>query len=102
MMSKKLLLCPVLLLSVGATVNAAILQFDLIGKAGTGLLPGNENGTVLGTPGSGGEISGGITFNDVTNVLTLNTGWGTANGFTNLTGNATAGHLHGPTASAAP
>ena len=79
-------------------MNAAIIQFDLKGTGGTGLLGGNENPGVAGG-GSGGEIGSGISFNDVTLVLTIATGWGSGNGFTNLTGNATGGHLHGPTVS---
>jgi CHRD domain len=83
-----------------ASAQAATLAVDLQGKGGFGLLPGNENATLAGTPGTGGELGSGILFNDVTNVLTINVGWGSANGFTNLTGNANGGHLHGPTASA--
>jgi hypothetical protein len=85
-----------------ASAQAATIPFDLQGKAGPGLLAGNQNTTVLGTPGSGGELGSGILFNDVTNLLTINVGWGSGNGFTNLTGNANAGHIHGLTASAAP
>jgi hypothetical protein len=88
--------------AIAVATQAATIPFDLQGKAGPGLLPGNQNSAVLGTPGSGGELGSGILFNDVTNLLTINVGWGSANGFTNLTGNAAAGHLHGPTASAAP
>jgi hypothetical protein len=77
--------------------RAATVPFDLLGKAGTGLLPGNENGTITG--GTGGEVGAGISFDDVTLVLTLNVGWGSGKGFTNLTGNTTGGHIHGPTAS---
>src|SRR5512133_3816754 len=77
----------------GAVTQAAIVSFDLRGKAGTGLLPGNENATLAGTPGSGGELGAGIFFNDVTNLLTIDVGWGSANGFTDLTGNASAGHI---------
>ena len=76
--------------------NAATIQFDLMGTSGTGLLGGNQFPAVAGG-GSGGEIGAGILFNDVTLVLTINTGWGSGNGFTDLTGTATAGHLHGPT-----
>ena len=79
--------------------QAALIPFDLKGTAGTGLLGGNEAPTPVVGGGSGGEMSTGIVFNDVTLVLTIITGWGSANGFTNLTGAATAGHLHGPTAS---
>lgn len=75
------------------------IAFDLAGKAGAGLLSGNENGTINGTPGSGGEVGTGIVFNDETNVLTINVGWGSTNGFANLSGDARAGHIHGPTPS---
>ncbi|MEO6742658.1 MAG: CHRD domain-containing protein [Chthoniobacteraceae bacterium] len=96
---KKLLLLALTFASV-ARLNAAIIPLDLQGKAGFGLLIGNENPAVL-VGGLGGEVGAGITFNDATNVLTLNFGWGTGNnaGFVNLTGVATAGHIHGPTAS---
>jgi hypothetical protein len=90
------LLLPLFLLALAAPLSAATVFFDLQGKAGAGLLPGNENGTVSGSPGTGGEIGGGIFFDDVTKLLTINVGWGSANGFTNLTGNATAMHIHGP------
>lgn len=82
--------------------QAAVFDFDLQGRAGAGLLPGNELHTINGTPGSGGEILAGISYNDVSNVLTINIGWGVGNGFANLTGNAVAGHIHGLTASSAP
>ncbi len=78
--------------------QAAIVQFNVQGKAGAGMLSGNENvAAINGNPGSGGEIGPGITFDDVTNVLTLNVGWGSGNGFTNLTGPVTVAHIHGPT-----
>jgi hypothetical protein len=76
--------------------RAATIPFDLLGKAGAGLIPGNENGTITG--GTGGEVGAGISFDDVTLVLTLNVGWGSGKGFTNLTGDTTGGHIHGPTA----
>jgi hypothetical protein len=79
--------------------RAAIVQFDLKGKGGTGLLPTNETAATLnGTPGTGGEVGAGISFDDVALVLTLNVGWGSGKGFTDLTGNTTGGHIHGPTA----
>jgi len=79
--------------------QAGIIHFNLQGKASSGLLSGNENTAITGSPGTGGEIGAGISFNDVTNLLTINIGWGSVNGFTNLSGNATSGHIHGPTAS---
>jgi hypothetical protein len=87
------------LVSTAGIAQATIFQFDLLGKGGAGLLSTNENGVINGAPGSGGEIGAGIFFDDSTNVLTVNVGWGSANGFTNLSGNATVGHIHGPTAS---
>ena len=84
------------------SVQAHMISFDLLGKAGSGLISGNQNQTINGTPGSGGEVGAGIVFNDQTGVLNIEVAWGSGNGFTNLTGNATAGHIHGPTASNAP
>ncbi len=80
--------------------EAAVVEFNLLGRAGPGLLSGNETGATNPnfTPGSGGEIGNGITFDDVTNILRLNVGWGSGNGFTNMSGPVTAGHIHGNTA----
>lgn len=96
-------LCALAAFVTAATLaSATIIQIDLIGKGGSGLLSGNENGTINGTPGSGGEVGAGISYDDASNDLTINIGWGTGNGFINLSGNATAGHIHGTTASNAP
>jgi hypothetical protein len=76
--------------------QAAIIAFDIQGKGGIGLLSTNENTAVIGAFGSGGEVGAGISYNDVSNELTINVAWGSANGFTDLSGNATAGHVHGP------
>jgi len=89
--------------AVGSLLNApaaraAIVPFDLIGKGATGISGANENGTLTGTPGSGGEVGTGISFDTVALQLTLNVGWGSGKGFTDLTGNTTGGHIHGPTA----
>ena len=86
-----------------AVSSAIIIPFDLQGNAGFGLLSGNENISVSGTPGSGGEIGAGISFADVTSVLAdIDFGWGSGNGFADLTGNASAGHIPGITTSPAP
>ena len=98
----KLIVSSIAALAMITSTRAATIAFDLLGKAGSGILPGNENGTVLGNAGTGGEIGAGISYDDVTNQLTLNVGWGSGNGFTDLTGNTTGGHLHGQTASPAP
>ncbi|MES2923367.1 MAG: CHRD domain-containing protein [Verrucomicrobiota bacterium] len=77
--------------------QATVIQFDLTGTAGNGLLFGNEPAVASG--GSGGEIGAGITYNDVTNLLDLtNVGWGSSQGFTNLSSLANNSHIHGPVA----
>ena len=93
-------------LVTASSMQAAIIPFDLLGKAGAGLLSGNENTTITAIPnplGFGGEVNvgpnGGIFFDDITSQLTLNFAWGAVNGFGNLSGVATAGHIHGPTTS---
>src|SRR4051812_17880990 len=95
----KKLIFAAILTSLAVQTQASTVFFDLVGKGGTGLLPSNQNGTVNGTPGSGGEVGAGIFYDDVSNALTINVAWGSANGFANLTGNTTAGHLHGLTVS---
>ena len=75
--------------------DAALIRFDLIGRAGPNLLPGNEIHAVAST-GSGGEILGGIEYDNVTKFLSVRVGWGVGNSFSNLAGNVTLMHLHGP------
>lgn len=91
-----------LVLFAASTLHAATVRFSLIGKGGAGLLSANETGTISGTPGSGGLGTTGISFNDVTKVLSIDIAWGTSDGFTDLSGAATAAHIHGPTASSFP
>jgi len=93
---RKLLLA-LIFLALAAPTHAATVAFDLTGTAGPGLLPGNEPGAITG--GTGGEVGAGITYNDVTNSLTVNVGWGSSQGFTNLSSLANNSHIHGPTAS---
>ena len=75
--------------------SATVIPFSVGGNAGSGLLPGNENQPTQSS-GSGGELGTGIFFDDVTNILTIDFGWGTDFGFEALTGSATVGHIHGP------
>ncbi len=98
---KKIITSSMAALALATSAHAATIPFDLSGAGGIGLRGSNEVPAVVGG-GSGGEVGAGITFNDVTLLLTLNLAWGATNGFTNLTGNATAGHIHGPTAGIAP
>lgn len=100
-MKKLLLTCGVLVVVSWLNVNADIIDISLQGNGGIGLTGGSENPPVVGG-GSGGEVGAGITFDTVTLQLNINVGWGSGMGFTNLTGNATAGHIHGATASSAP
>jgi len=89
----------VLLLATAAISQAASIQFDLSPPntdAARGLSPANEVPAVTNSVGSGDEISGGITFDPTNRVLSLAVGFGSAAGFTNLTGAATAAHIHGP------
>jgi CHRD domain len=91
---KKLILLSLLASAVSS--QAAITFFDLSGRAGSGLIAGNENGTVLGTPGSGGETGGGIFFDDSTSTLTVNILWSGLQGATaGSSGSATGMHIHG-------
>ena len=94
MKTTPLLLC--LCVATAFPSSAATILFDLQGKGGSGLLSTNANGTISGSPGSGGEIGGGISYDDVTNALTINVGWGSGNGFTDLSSSVTAAHVHGP------
>jgi hypothetical protein len=86
-------------LGLCARLQGAIVGFDLLGKGGPGLLFTNENATITGLPGSGGERGLGISFNDVTLVLSIDIGWGSGNGFADLSSTVTGGHIHGPTTS---
>jgi CHRD domain/PEP-CTERM motif len=84
-------------LAFATSAHAVIIPFDLVGTAGPGLLPGNEPGSLTG--GTGGEIGAGITYDDVANLLDLtNVGWGSSQGFTDLSSLANNSHIHGPVA----
>lgn len=81
--------------------QADLIEFD-ISPTGTspvvGLKPQNEVSAVGGSTGSGNEISGGLTFDTATSTLSFAIGSGSASGFTDLTGAATAAQIHGPAA----
>lgn len=93
-MNKYLLALVMCLATISA--HATIIQFDLYGTAGTGLLPGNEGSLNTPSTGSGGEYLTGISFNDATLVLSISVAWGSVKGFADLTGAASAAHIHGP------
>jgi hypothetical protein len=86
------------LLSAVAVSRAAVIQFDLSPPgtdAAVGMKPANEVPAVTNSTGSGGEISGGISFDTVAGTLTFAIGYGSSAGFTDLTGPAAAMHIHG-------
>ncbi len=89
------------LLSTVTFAGAAIIDFDLSPSATTatdGLRPANEVPAVVSSTGSGNWISSGITFDTTTSTLSFAMGYGSAAGFTDLTGSATVLHIHGPAA----
>src|ERR1051325_6528169 len=92
------------LVGLGVVLSAAIgwsaiVNFDL-SPAGTdsgiGLSPLNETPPATNSLGSGNEIGTGITFDTDTLTLNLSLAYGSAFGFSNLTGPAIAAHIHGP------
>ena len=85
-------------LALTLAANATVIPFDLLGRSGVGMRFDNENPTATGS-GTGGKIGAGISYDNATKILTLNVGWGSGKGFTDLTGTVSAAHLHGPTAS---
>jgi hypothetical protein len=79
--------------AAGPSASAGIIEFDLMGNGGSGMLTTNENPPATGT-GSGGEVGAGIFYDDLINQLTINVGWGSGAGFSDLTGNVTVAHIH--------
>jgi CHRD domain len=90
---KPLLLASIISTAIALQANAATVLFDLIGTAGPGLHFLNEPAVASG--GTGGEIGTGITYDDVSNLLTVsNVGWGSSQGFTDLSSLANNSHIH--------
>lgn len=87
-----------------ALCRAEIIEFDLSpagSDTATGLSPVNQVPPVPGSTGSGNEISDGIRFDTDSSVLSIAVGYGSAAGFSDLTGAASTLYLHGPAAAAA-
>jgi hypothetical protein len=86
-------------LAVSFSAQAALVKFQL-SPPGTdtavGLSPSNQVPAATSSTGSGGEISAGIIFDTDANFLQVAVGYGSAAGFTDLTGPAIAMHIHGP------
>lgn len=82
-----------------SSLSAVIFTIDFAGLGGSGLLPSNEVPATTG--GTGGEIGLGNYYDTDTNLLTLNFGWGSEYGFTDLSseinGDIAGGlHIHSP------
>jgi hypothetical protein len=89
----------VILLSTAIVGQAALIPIGISPAntdAAVGLSPANEAPPVLNSTGSGGPISGGLLFDTDTYTLMLTAGYGSAAGFTDLTGSATSLTLNGP------
>lgn len=89
---------PILLVS-GVICQATLIPMGISPAgtdAGVGLSPSNEVPPVLNSTGSGGPISGGVLFDTNSSTLLLSVGYGSAAGFTDLTGPATGMTLNGP------
>jgi hypothetical protein len=96
-MKKLILIC--LALNLAILTHAAAIDFKLspAGKdAAIGLSPMNEVPPVTNSVGSGNTISGGISFDTNSSILTVMFGFGSAAGFSNLTAAATAVSVQGP------
>jgi hypothetical protein len=92
------------------TTQAAVFQVDLSPGPGVALNLGanpytqdhavglsglNESPAVV-LSGSGNEIGAGISYDDVSNQLSFDLAYGSAFGFSDLVGNLTVLHVHGP------
>jgi hypothetical protein len=81
--------------------QAGVIYFDL-SPAGTdaavGLSPSNQVPPVTNSTGSGGPISAGVVFDTSSLMLQVAVGYGSAVGFTDLSGPPTDMHIHGPAA----
>lgn len=92
-------LCSSLILAAALSSHAALVQFN-ISPAGTdaaiGLSPSNQVPAVTNSSGSGDTLSGGIMLDTESGVFAFAIGYGSAAGFSDLSGPPTAMHIHGP------
>lgn len=91
----------ILLLVVPNSITGDEIEFFVTGAQGDGLLPGNIS-PATNSNGSGDIGSTGIVFDTDTNTLNIDVEWGSENGYSDLTGEVTLLHLHGPTPSLPP
>src|SRR5690349_10886832 len=89
----------VLLLAATLSAQAAQIRFALSppgSDLAVGLSPSNEVPIVTNSTGSGNIIGPGIVFDTDTSILSLSIGYGSAEGFSDLTGIPMAMHIHSP------
>src|SRR6185369_8429328 len=87
-----------ILLSAAVCSQAALIPMGISpagSSAAIGLSPANEVPTLAGS-GSGGAVGGGMVFDEATFTLHVSAGYGSAAGFTDLTGPATGAGIFGP------
>src|SRR6185369_5568185 len=100
-MNMKTKTCSLLAVVAVLSTQAAVVQFGL-SPAGTdvavGLSSSNEVSLAVASTGSGDLIGDGISFNTDSRLLSFAIGYGSAAGFSDLTGPATMAHIHGPAA----
>ncbi len=90
-----------ILLSAALTSQAALVYFDISptgSDAAMGLSPSNAVPAVTNSTGSGNSISGGVVFDADSSTLQLALGYGSAAGFTDLSGPVTQLSINGPAA----
>ena len=97
---RALVFCLVVIHLAGVAKSDEI-QFFLTGAEGIGLLPGNIDPPTSST-GSGNAGSTGIVYDTDTNTFSVDIEWGSENGYSDLSGEVTLLHLHGPTPSLPP
>lgn len=89
----------ILIVATALSTQAAQIKFAL-SPPGTdvavGLSPSNEVPAVTNSTGSGNTISNGIFLDTSTAILHFTVGYGSAGGFTDLTGEATGMNIDGP------
>ncbi|MEY4386936.1 MAG: hypothetical protein RLY20_2219 [Verrucomicrobiota bacterium] len=89
------------LLGLTLAAQAGSIKFDISpagADAAVGLAAANQVPAVTNSTGSGNELGAGISFDTNSLILTVNVGFGSAAGFTDLTAPASALHIHGPAA----
>ena len=89
----------ILFLAATLSAQAAQIHFALSPPGtdhGVGLSPANEVPPPTNSTGSGNIVGPGIVFDTDTSILHLSIGYGSAAGFTDLTGVPVAMHIHSP------